>query len=162
MGGNLAWTLRLEDGTEYRMDRWTNPMPELIVTPAFLEGEPAALEEALSDWMAMKTDWDGNGATGDFAFPMTSAYAPYPFGLKPSEYGIVVTDFVSQTILSLQGYTDLGGINPASSTSTSSPPSAIMSAPAAGIRRRARRPRSCARSSRPRPIRTCAAPWSTP
>lgn len=111
MGGNLAWTLRLEDGTEYRMDRWTNAMPELITNAAFLRGEPAAIEAALDSWLAMKADWEANKDNGTFKLPMTEVYAPYPYGMQPSEYGLVVTDFVTKTILSLQGYTNLGQIN---------------------------------------------------
>jgi len=111
MGGNLAWTLRLDDGTQYRMDRWTNAMPELITDPDFIAGEPAAIETALESWLDMKADWEENRGTEAFRHPMTPVYAPYPFGLRPSEYGLVVTDFQTRTILSLQGYTNFGTIN---------------------------------------------------
>lgn len=110
MGGNLAWTLRCEDGTEYRMDRWTNSMPALILNPGFLAGEDVAIEAALGSWIAMQEDWEENREIGTFRHTMTASYAPYPYGLKPSEYGLVVTDFVTKTILSLQNYTDLGRI----------------------------------------------------
>ena len=111
MGGNLAWTMRLEDGTEYRMDRWTNAMPTFICNPEFLSGNRAAIDESLHSWLEMKADWEANRSTGEYALQMTECYAPYPFGLMPSEYGLVVTDFKSKTILSLQGYTNLGMIN---------------------------------------------------
>ncbi|MFZ3584423.1 hypothetical protein ACOI1H_20000 [Loktanella sp. DJP18] len=111
MGGNLAWTIRLEDNTEYRMDRWTNTMPTLIINPAFLSGTQSAIDEALESWLAMKDDWEANKDTEDYALPMTGAYAPYPYGLMPSEYGLVVTDFVTKTILSLQGYSNFGKLN---------------------------------------------------
>lgn len=107
MGGNLAWTMRLTDGTQYRMDRWTNSMPALICTPAFLDGTPEGIAQALDEWQRMQADWDANQHTEAYQYPMTPAYAPYPYGLQPSEYGLVVTDFVSKTILSLQGYTHL-------------------------------------------------------
>lgn len=108
MGGNLAWTLRTADGTQHRMDRWTNAMPTLITNPAFLDGAPDAIQAALADWEMMRADWEANKATGTYEHTMTPAYAPYPYGLQPSEYGLVVTDFVTHTILSLQGYTHLG------------------------------------------------------
>lgn len=113
MGGNLAWTLRCADGTEYRMDRWTNAMPELIVNAGFLDGTPEAISEAVEHWMAMKADWEQNGGQRPFAFPMTSSYAPYPYGLRISEYGLVVTDFQTHTLLSMQDYTSFDRIMPA-------------------------------------------------
>lgn len=112
MGGNLAWTLRLSDGTEYRMDRWTNPMPIAIQDPAFLAEDPKAISEALDAWIAMNADWEANRESGDFEHPMTPVYAPYPFGLRPSEYGAVVTCFKTRQILSLQDYTHFGQIMP--------------------------------------------------
>jgi len=111
MGGNLAWTIRLEDGTEYRMDRWTNSMPGLILNPDFLSGQQAGIDNALQPWLEMKSDWEKNQHTEKFDLHMTPSYAPYPYGLAPSEYGLVITDFVSKTILSLQEYTDLGSLN---------------------------------------------------
>ena len=112
MGGNLAWTLRLSDGTEYRMDRWTNSMPSLIVNPDFLDEKPQAIEEALESWLKMRDDWTRNKGKGPFELPMTPVYAPYPFGMKPSEYGLVVTDFQTKTFLSLQGYTSFESFFP--------------------------------------------------
>lgn len=107
MGGTLAWTLRLPDGTEHRMQRWTNIFPEITCDAAFLAGDPVALDAALSEWRRMHADWDRHGPDGPFALPMTPVYAPYPFGLRPAEYGIIVTDFASRTIVSCQGYTAL-------------------------------------------------------
>lgn len=112
MGGNIAWTLRRPDGVQYRMGRWTNTMPSLITTPAFLDAEPAALQAAIADWEEMRADWEAHGPNGPFALAMTPTYAPYPHGAIPSGYGMVVTDFATHTILSLQGYTDLGAIMP--------------------------------------------------
>ncbi len=111
MGGNLAWTLRTQAGTEYRMDRWTNGIPALIHADGFLSGQPAAIEQALEEWLVMKDDWQRNRANETFEHQMTAVYAPYPFGLKPSEYGLIVTDFATKTILSLQGYTNLSRLN---------------------------------------------------
>lgn len=107
MGGNVAWTLRLADGTEHRMDRWTNIFPEITMNDAFLAGEQAAIDEALESWLGMKADWEANRETGKFRHNMTEVYAPYPFGLRPSEYGFIVTDFVTKTIISCQHYTNM-------------------------------------------------------
>lgn len=107
MGGNLAWTLRLSDGSQYQMDTWTNALPQTILNPAFLDETPEGIGAAVSPWLAMKADWENNRETKDFKHPSTAYYAPYPFGIRPSEYGLVVTCFKTRTILSLQGYTDL-------------------------------------------------------
>jgi len=107
MGGNIAWTIRLEDSTEYRMERWTNIFPEVTMDDTFLLGSPLAFEDAMRSWFAMKQDWEDNKDTGQFRENMTSVYAPYPNLLAPSEYGLVVTDFVSKTIISCNGYTSL-------------------------------------------------------
>lgn len=110
MGGNLAWTLRLSDGTEHRMDRWTNSLPQDILNPAFLDETPQGIVAAMSSWSMMKADWEANRHTGNYTHPMTERYAPYPYGLRPSEYGLVVTCFKTRKILSLQSYTDLARI----------------------------------------------------
>lgn len=105
MGGNLAWTLRLSNGTEYRMDRWTNALSELITDPLFFNEDEKHIQTCLESWLAMKEDWEANKDTGKFEHNMTKVYAPYPYGLKPSEYGIIITDFANGVFLSNQGYT---------------------------------------------------------
>lgn len=110
MGGSLAWTLRLSDGTEYRMNRWTNEMPHLIVHPDFLDEKPERISECLSSWLDLKADWEENRESGVFRNQIAGVYAPYPYGLRRSEYGLVVTDFQSRTILTHQDYSDLSRI----------------------------------------------------
>ena len=110
MGGNLAWSLRLSDGTEYRMDRFTGAVSELIINPDFFQENGVHISDCLKTWVEMKDDWTLNNASGNFQLPMTPVYAPYPFGLKPSEYGIVITDFQNKVVLSNQQYTSLNSI----------------------------------------------------
>jgi hypothetical protein len=107
MGGALALTIRLEDGTQYRMNQWTNSMPGILHASDFLDGTPQGIDGAVSHWLEMKADWEAHRGDKAYEHPMTPAYGPYPYGLKPSEYGLVVVDFVSKTILSLQGYSNL-------------------------------------------------------
>jgi hypothetical protein len=111
MGGNLAWTLRLSDGTEYRMDRWTNAMADLIINPLFFQEDKAHINECVDSWLAMKEDWEKNKDTGNYKLPQTGVYAPYPYGMKPSEYGIVVSDFHKGVFLTNQGYTGFDRID---------------------------------------------------
>jgi hypothetical protein len=110
MGGNVALTIR-KDGQEYRMDRWTNIMPSLLHDISFLNGEKDALDDALDSWVGMKEDWERNGPDGPFDFNMTPVYAPFPYGLKPSEYGAIVVDFDTNHLLNLQGYCGVGTID---------------------------------------------------
>lgn len=109
MGGNIAWTIRKADGTEFRMDRWTNIISDSI-NDDFLEGKEEAFNEAMESWLSMKDDWEKNGPKGPFEHPMTDVYAPYPYGLMPSEYGFIVTDFVTKTLISCNSYTSFNHI----------------------------------------------------
>lgn len=109
MGGNVAVTLR-RNGVEHRMDRWTNPLPETWHDPDFLDGKDSAIEAYLKPWIDMAEDWKKNGPQGPFLHNMTSAYAPFPFGLQPSEYGAVVFDFDTHTLLSWQMYSKPGSM----------------------------------------------------
>lgn len=109
MGGNIAWTIRREDGDEYRMSRWTNIFPD-VITDEFLSGDSDAFDEALAQWFELKKDWATNGPTGPFKHSMTPAYAPYPYGLRPDEYGIILVDFVTKTLISCNHYTSFDHI----------------------------------------------------
>jgi len=107
MGGNVAWTIRTADGVEYRMDRWTNVFPE-VVSDEFLFGSGPHLEAAVREWQDMRDDWERNKDSGQYALPMTPVYAPFPYGLRPSEYGFIYTDFVTGTLVSCQHYCGFG------------------------------------------------------
>lgn len=56
MGGNINWVLILEDGTEYRMERWTNPLKWNTTNRDFLAGKPEAIRDSLEQWLGMKED----------------------------------------------------------------------------------------------------------
>jgi hypothetical protein len=107
MGGNVAVTIR-SNGVEWRMDRWTNPLPEVLHNPDFLNRTNGALQAYVQIWLDMGQDWAKHGPNGPFKHNMTEVYAPYPFGLKPSEYGAIVVDFDTGHILECQGYTAIG------------------------------------------------------
>ena len=109
MGGNVAVTLREPDGTEHRMNRWTNTMSWFVNNMKFVNKEPDHIKAYLDRWNEMRTDWELNKGTGKFEFPMTDCYAPYPF-LAPDGYGLVVLDMKENVILSCQGYCKFGAI----------------------------------------------------
>jgi hypothetical protein len=107
MGGSVAWTIRQSDGTEHRMQRWTNILADAHWEDGFLHEKKEAVDYALETWRNMAADYEANHATGEFEIDMTPVYAPYPYGLRPSEYGVIVTDFQTKTIISSQHYTSL-------------------------------------------------------
>lgn len=126
MGGSIAVTVREPNGTEHRMCRWTNAIPWFMKNIRLLNKDPAHIREYLKDWQDMRADyekhkdewealkqkygdkvWDHDGP---FEFPMTDAYAPYPF-LAPLEYGLVVFDMQKNHILDYQGYTSPDAID---------------------------------------------------
>lgn len=103
MGGSLGFTIRKADGTEHRMCRWTNATPEFINSEKFLNED----EEHFSNFMLAWNDMREDFLSGKNEHNMTMVYAPYPF-LAPMDYGLVVVDYKTKTILSLQGYTSYG------------------------------------------------------
>jgi len=113
MGGTVAVTLRKPDGTEYRMDRWTNSMPWGIGNRKMITHDMAHVDEYLKEWLGMKEDYEQNKETGVYEYPMTDCYFPSE-GLAPCGYGLVVVDMVNNVILSMQGYTSFDSLCAAS------------------------------------------------
>jgi hypothetical protein len=56
----------------------------------------------------MKADWEKNKDTGNFEHNMTDCYAPNNGTLAPDGYGIVIFDYMTNHVIHLQGYCDLG------------------------------------------------------
>lgn len=111
MGGSVGVTLRLSDGQEYRMIRWTNSMPWGITNMGMVRKDPEHIQAYLRSWLEMKDDWDRNHATGQFEHNMTDFYVPYDNRcLHPREYGLVVVDLLKDRILTMQDYTTFGKI----------------------------------------------------
>lgn len=110
MGGSIAVTLRLPDGTEHRMCRWTNILPWALTNIGMIESKPEHVTAFMKQWLEMKSDWEKSQADGTKPeHAMTSFYAPYPF-LAPEGYGLVVIDMVNKVILHSQNYTSVGTI----------------------------------------------------
>ncbi len=105
MGGTVAVTLRLENGEEFRMRRWTNSLPWFFNSTKFFSKDRSHINEYLKQWFEMKKDWEKNKESESFEFNMTKCYSPYPAPLAPAGYGIVVFDFQKNAIISCQGYT---------------------------------------------------------
>lgn len=107
MGGSVAWTIRCSDGTQHRMCRWTNLVGDLVWLDGFQDEDPDAIEVVLRGWRKMAADYEANHASGEFESAITPWCAPYPYGLRPAEYGIIVTDFQTKTMISCQDYSPL-------------------------------------------------------
>src|SRR3990167_692614 len=109
MGGTIAVCLRKPNGEEFRMLRWTNPIPYYIHNIKFFNKDEEYIEEYLFQWREMKQDWEKNSKSKNFEFNMTDVYAPYDNKcLYPCSYGLILIDMVNDKILSLQGYTKIG------------------------------------------------------
>jgi len=127
MGGSIAVTARRANGETVRMCRWTNSLPYFFQDARWLDGDETHLDEYLKQWYVMRDDYERNnpGPKPDdddaadawrkwsdaFEHNMTSVYAPYPF-LAPHGYGLVVIDYQTQTVLSMQGYSALTEVFP--------------------------------------------------
>lgn len=108
MGGSIGFTVREENGTEHRMCRWTNAMGSLIKDLKFYTKSEDHLKEYLKTWYDMVKDYD-DAQKGIKPLPeitMVKVYAPNPF-LAPMDYGLVVVDYQTNTVLNIQGYTSL-------------------------------------------------------
>ena len=93
MGGALAITVRQSDGTENRMERWTNIIPAWFRTLKVQELDDAYLQAFVDSFKEMP------------------GFATQDYGLMPSEYGLIVVDFQTRTILSSNDYTSLNKLD---------------------------------------------------
>jgi len=110
MGGTLAVTLRTED-KDYRMLRWTNPVPGFINHPGLVSKDPKHVAQYMKSWFEMQDYWLENRDTEEYKLHMTSCYEPFPAPLAPAGYGLVVIDFRTNKILSHQGYSTPGRVH---------------------------------------------------
>lgn len=97
MGGQIGLTIREADGTEHRMERWTNILPPNVRTNEFYEGEYV--------WKEIVQHWYDEVAKGEDGETLITSWGMKDFSyLAPSEYGIVVIDYKTMTLVSCQSY----------------------------------------------------------
>lgn len=98
MGGSIGVTIRLPTGKEYRMERWTNTLPGVFQSPAFIDGKADALADYIDHWIK-------ESAKKDKGETIISSWGMYrkPY-LAPSEYGVFVVDYVNKVIISCNSY----------------------------------------------------------
>lgn len=105
MGGAIGFVVREENGTEHRMCRHTNNFPWYTDNIGLAEKDPGHLQKWLDGWETLK-GWYKNerGQTkADWLVP----YA----GLNPVEYGLIVVDYKTNTILDMNNYHQVGNLS---------------------------------------------------
>lgn len=107
MGGTVGFTIRTADNREHRMLRWTNTLPAFFHNVRFINGDQRHIDDYLKRWYDM-VDAYKMGDTSKV--PMADVYVP-DAGLYPCEYGLVLVDFPSHTILNMQMYAHLNVID---------------------------------------------------
>jgi hypothetical protein len=115
MGGTISVIIKEDENTVHKMHRWTNSFPHFIKNIAFIKKDPKHLKEYLKTWNEMVEDYNTNKSSGKFKLNMTEVYVPDSGLIAPYEYGILYIDYVSNVIVSCQGYSsvdkiDLAGI----------------------------------------------------
>lgn len=91
MGGSVAVAFRFPDGEIIAQERHTNPLPFWFTHPRLLRGERDFIDRYIRD-----------------------ANHPDPIPVAPLGYGLVLVDYVSKTLFSMQGYTNLHLLEPVS------------------------------------------------
>jgi len=86
MGGQINIAARFNDNQTICIDGWTNFIPNMIMNDATLSGDDTIVRKTLIE-VASHKSYEG------------------PQAFRASGYGIVVIDFVTKTIHSMQGYT---------------------------------------------------------
>lgn len=104
MGGTIRVILREEDGKINNMFRWTNSFPAFLKSTKFINKDKEHLNNYMASYFEMKEDWEKNHESGNFEFNMTSVYFPTDDSISPCDYGILVIDYMTETVVSMQGY----------------------------------------------------------
>jgi hypothetical protein len=96
MGGSIALTVRFEKGREYRGSCHTNVLPEGMWAPAFYIDLDSS-KRHVDAWLAMILENRRNDPD------LESMWGGHDM-LAPLCYGIVIVDYLTSTLISLQGY----------------------------------------------------------
>ncbi len=93
MGGTIGFTIREKNDQEHRLFLWTNLFPYFLNNVKFIEEDEEHLKEHLQDFHDRAENSNA--------------------GLYPVQYGLIVVDYPSHTILHSQSYSHVGAIEPA-------------------------------------------------
>jgi hypothetical protein len=99
MGGVINVAIRLRDGRAFCQERWTNNMPHWFQDPKMFDGD----EEHVMGYINMVADNDW----------IANPHAPgTPQPVENSEYGLIVWDFMTGTILDNNHYSQPSSFDP--------------------------------------------------
>lgn len=109
MGGVVKVIIRKEDGTVQSMTRWTNNLSWLTHTPdCFIGTDNDSFRRYMKTHDDMQADYEAHKHDGKFKFVTTVSYFFNGWdSIAPEDYGIVVMDYKTKTLISSQGYTGL-------------------------------------------------------
>lgn len=111
MGGSIGFTIREKNGQEHRVCRWTNQMTYFIDDYKFFDEDKEHFSNYLESWKSMRDDYLASKKNKQpCKLNMSDVYAPYPY-LAPMGYGLVVVDYQTKKILSMQSYRFFGKID---------------------------------------------------
>lgn len=109
MGGLVKVIVRKENGEIISMNRWTSGLPCILHDPKIYLGNKSALDMYLKPYFDAVTDYERHTEDKKFEINMTSTCIfDGHDNLAPVEYGIVVLDFMTKTLISCNGYSNRG------------------------------------------------------
>jgi hypothetical protein len=109
MGGLVKVIVRKEDGQIISMNRWTSGLPCILHDPKIYFGDESALNMYLKAYSDALADYEKHKDDKKFEINMTSSciFEGHD-NLAPVDYGIVVLDFITKTLISCNGYSNNG------------------------------------------------------
>jgi len=109
MGGLVKVIVRKEDGEIISMNRWTSGLPCILHEPKIYFGDKNSLDMYLKPYSDALADYEKHKDDEKFEINMTSSciFEGHD-NLAPVDYGIVVLDFMTKTLISCNGYSNNG------------------------------------------------------
>lgn len=109
MGGLVKVIIRKEDGQIISMNRWTSGLCNVLHDPEIYLSNTNALELYLKPYFDAVADYEKHKEDKNFEINMTSSCIfDGHDNLAPVDYGIVVLDFMTKTLISCNGYSNRG------------------------------------------------------
>lgn len=104
MGGTVGVTIRRPDGQVIKMARKTGSYKHLFLSEGWLDKDyDKAIEDYCKLFFEMKNDFEANKDTKNYKFNMSPVYG-WCNECAPIDYGLVVIDFQSKKIHTMQDY----------------------------------------------------------
>lgn len=100
MGGVIAITIRYSDGEEWRSSCWTNILPGGLFSPQFFNRDMSKAERHVRRWQAVLVKRRA-------AEPVLEQMYGNWSKLAPVEYGQIVVDFKTRSVISGNGYSSV-------------------------------------------------------